>query len=92
MAKMSTVIIIKGTEPVNAVCLTQDTVTDWLAQYDGTTVVADPEDDFGTDFVTLTGCVAVDVTGLDPMPGVSSSWSYVDGVWVASVVPDFAEV
>jgi hypothetical protein len=26
---------------------------------------------------------AVEVTGLDPMPGVGNGWSYVKGVWVA---------
>jgi hypothetical protein len=83
MAKMSTVIIVKGTEPVNSVCLDQATVSDWLAIYDGTTVVLDPEDDFGTEFITLTGCIAVDVTGLNPEPGVGSGWSYVKGAWVA---------
>jgi hypothetical protein len=30
---------------------------------------------------------AVEVTGLDPMPGVGTGWSYVDGVWVAPIVP-----
>jgi hypothetical protein len=88
MAKMSTVIIVKGTNPVNSVCLTADTVTEWLEQYDGTTVVADPEDDFGTEFVTLTGCVAIDVTGVEPQPGVGNGWTYVNGEWVAPVVPD----
>jgi hypothetical protein len=28
----------------------------------------------------------VEVTGLDPMPGVDSGWTYVDGVWVAPPV------
>jgi hypothetical protein len=88
MAKMSTVIIVKNTEPVNAVCLDQETASDWLANYDGTCVVPDPEDDFRTEFITLTGCVAVDVTGLDPMPGLGNGWSYVKGAWVAPVVPE----
>jgi hypothetical protein len=91
MAKMSTAIIIKGTEPVNTVCLDQATASDWLANYNGETVVPDPEDDFGTEFITLTGCIAVDVTGLDPQPGVGNGWSYVKGAWVAPVVPEVEE-
>jgi hypothetical protein len=85
MAKMSTVMIVKDTEPVNSVCLTADSLTGWLAEYDGTTVVSDAEDDFGTEYITLTGCIAVDVTGLDPMPGIGNGWSYVKGAWVAPV-------
>ena len=85
MAKMAIAIIVKDTEPVNSVCLDQETAADWLANYDGTTVVADPEDDFGTEFITLTGCIAVDVTGLDPMPGIGNGWSYVDGEWIPPV-------
>lgn len=88
MAKMSTVMIVKGIEPVNSVCLTSDNVASWLASYDGTCVILDPDDDFGTDFITLTGCIAVDVTGMDPMPGVGNDWTYVDGVWVAPVIPE----
>lgn len=30
---------------------------------------------------------AVEVTGLDPMPGVGNGWTYTDGVWVAPSVP-----
>lgn len=88
MAKMATAIIVKGIEPVNSVCLDQATAADWLANYDGTCVVPDPEDDFGTEFITLTGCIAVDVTGLDPQPGLGTGWAYVDGAWVAPVVPE----
>jgi hypothetical protein len=88
MAKMSSVIIVNGTEPVNAVCLDEANTVDWLANYDGTCVVRDPEDDFGTEFITLTGCIAVDVTGLDPQPGVGNGWTYVKGAWVAPVVPE----
>ena len=85
MAKMAIAIIVKDTEPVNSVCLDQETAADWLANYDGTTVVADPEDDFGTEFITLTGCIAFDVTGMEPMPGIGNGWSYVDGEWVPPV-------
>jgi hypothetical protein len=88
MTKMSTVVIVKGTEPVNTIVLTEDTVSDWIANYDGKCVVPDSEDDFGTEFITLTGCIAVDVTGLDPMPGVGTGWTYVDGAWVAPVTPE----
>ena len=88
MAKLISVVIVRGTEPVNSVALSDETSAEWLAAYDGTTVVADPEDDFGTAFQTLTGCVAVDVTGLDPMPGVANGWSYVKGKWVAPVVAE----
>lgn len=88
MAKMAIAIIVKGTEPVNSVCLDQATASDWLAQYDGITVVPDPQDDFGKDTITLTGCIAVDVTGLDPMPGVGTGWTYVSREWVAPVAPE----
>ena len=91
MAKMITAMIVKGTEPVGAYVLSDENSADWLANYDGTTVVLDPEDDFGTEFVTLTGCIAVDVTGLDPMPGVGNGWSYVEGEWIAPVVPEVIE-
>jgi hypothetical protein len=88
MAKMATILIVKGSEPVNSVCLDQATAQEWLANYNGKTVVPDPEDDFGTEYTTLTGCVAVDVTGLDPMPGVGTGWSYVKGSWVAPVASE----
>jgi hypothetical protein len=91
MAKMVTVLIVKDTEPVNAVCLSSDNVAAWLSGYGGLAVVPNPEDDFGTEFVTLTGCLAVDVTGLDPMPGVGTGWSYVDGAWVPPVLPEPVE-
>jgi len=83
MAKLITAIIVKGTEPVNVIALSSDNAQAWFASYDVTCVVPDPEDDFGTEFITLTGCIAVDVTGLDPMPGVGNGWSYVKGKWVA---------
>jgi hypothetical protein len=83
MAKMITAIIVKGTEPVNVIALSSDNAQAWFAGYDGTCVVPDPEDDFDTEFITLTGCVAVDVTGLEPMPGVGSGWLYVNNNWVS---------
>ncbi len=88
MSKMSTLILVKDTEPRNTLCFKSEDVTDWLATYDGTCVIPDPEDDFQENFITLTGCIAVDVTGLDPMPGVGSGWTYVNGAWVAPVVPE----
>jgi hypothetical protein len=88
MAKMSILILVKDTEPVNTLCFKQEDVSGWLATYDGTCLVSDPEDDFGTDFITLNGCIAVDVTGLDPQPGVGTGWTYVKGKWVAPVVPE----
>ena len=88
MAKMITAMIVKGAEPVGAYVLSDENSADWFANYDGTCVVPDQEDDFGTDFITLTGCIAVDVTGLDPQPGVGSGWTYVNGDWVAPVLPD----
>ena len=91
MAKLITAIIVKDTEPVNVIALSSDNAQAWFADYDGTCVVPDPEDDFGTEFTTLTGCIAVDVTDLDPMPGVGCGWSYVKGKWVAPVVPEPVE-
>jgi hypothetical protein len=88
MSKMSTLILVKDTEPRNTLCFRREDVENWLAQYDGTCVVPDPEDDFSTDFITLTGCIAVDVTGMDPQPGVGNGWSYVKGKWVAPLVPE----
>jgi hypothetical protein len=85
MAKMITAMIVKGTEPVGAYVISDDNSVHWFANYDGTCVIPDPEDDFGTEFVTLTGCIAVDVTGLDPMPGVDTGWTYVDGEWIPPV-------
>jgi len=86
MAKMTTVIIVKDTEPVNTIVLDTAAAADWFTNYDGTCVVPDPEDDFQTEFITLTGCIAVDVTGLDPMPGVNTGWAYVNGEWVAPII------
>jgi hypothetical protein len=91
MAKMITAMIVKGTEPVGCYVLSDENAPDWFANYDGTCVVPDPEDDFGTEFITLTGCIAVDVTGLDPMPGVGNGWTYVDGEWVAPLDPEVTE-
>jgi hypothetical protein len=76
-------MIVQGTEPVACFALSPENSAEWFENYDGTCVVPDPEDDFGTGFITLTGCIAVDVTGVDPMPGVGNGWSYVKGKWVA---------
>jgi hypothetical protein len=85
MAKMITAMIIKDGEPINSVVLSSDNADEWFANYDGTCVVPDPEDDFGTEFITLTGCIAFDVTGMEPMPGIGNGWSYVDGEWVPPI-------
>lgn len=88
MPKMTTVIIVKDETPINSVCLTGDEAQSWISNYDGTTVMPDPEDDFGTEFITVSGCVAIDVTGLSPIPGVGNGWSYVNGEWVAPPEPE----
>jgi len=86
MAKMVIAVIVKDTEPVNAVLLSSDNAEEWLNNYDGTTFVLDPEDDFRQDFIMLTDCIAIDVTGLDPMPGLGIGWKYVDGEWIPPVL------
>jgi len=91
MAKMITAIIVKDTEPVNAIVLSDDYAEEWFAQYDGTCVVPDPNDDFGTEFITLTDCIAINVTGLDPMPGVGNGWLYVNGEWTAPIIETVPE-
>jgi len=91
MAKMILAMIVKGTEPVGCYVLSDENSADWFANYNGECVVSDPEDDFQTEFITLTGCIAVDVTGLDPMPGIGNGWTYVKGKWVAPVVPELSD-
>jgi hypothetical protein len=91
MSKMSILILVKDTEPRNTLCFKSEDVSDWLAGYDGTCVVLDSDDDFKENFITLTGCTAVDVTNLDPMPGVGTGWTYVNGAWVAPVVSEPVE-
>ena len=59
----------------------------YCANFDGNCVVPDVSDEYGTTFVTLTGCVAVEVTGMDPLPGVNSGWTYEAGEWVAPPEP-----
>jgi hypothetical protein len=90
MPQLRTAIIVHGTEPVNTVVLSPDAAAAaaYCVNFDGNCVVPDPTDEYGTDFVTLTGCVAVEVTGMDPMPGVGTGWAYVDGEWVAPAEPD----
>lgn len=85
MAKrvMRQALIVHGTEPVSSIVLPPDAEGDaYVAAYDGTIVVPDAEDEYGEDFLTLTGCVLVEVTGMDPMPGVGNGWTYVDGVFI----------
>jgi hypothetical protein len=90
MPQLRTAIIVHGVEPVNTVVLSPDAAAAaaYCANFDGKCVVADSSDEYGTEFVTLTGCVAVEVTGMDPMPGVGSGWTFVDGEWVAPAEPD----
>jgi len=85
MPQLRTAIIIHGTQPVNTVVLPPEpeAATAYCADFNGECIVPDPDDGYGTEFITLTGCVAVEVTGLDPMPGVGTGWAYVDGEWVA---------
>jgi hypothetical protein len=85
MSKMILAMIVKDTEPVGCYVLSDENSANWFANYDGECVIPDPEDDFQTDFITLTGCIAVDVTGMDPMPGINNGWSYVDGKWIPPV-------
>jgi hypothetical protein len=91
MAKMITAMIIKNTQPVGAYVLSSNDAEEWFAKYDGTCVVPDPEDDFGIDFITLTDCMAVDVTGMDPMPGVGNGWHYKNDLWIAPDIPNVFE-
>jgi len=88
MTKMVIAIIVKGSEPINSLVLSEDDAEKWFAEYDGITVVPDPNDDFSENFITLTGCIAVDVTGLDPMPGLGIGWKYVDGEWIPPVIEE----
>jgi len=85
MPKLRTAIIVHGVEPVNAVVLSPDPeeAADYCANFNGESVVPDPEDEYGTEFITLTDCIAVEVTGLEPLPGVGTGWTYVDGEWIA---------
>lgn len=85
MPQMRTAIIVKDGQPVNAIVLPPDpaAAAAYCANFNGTCVIPDPSDKYGTDFLTLTGCVAVEVTGMNPMPGVGSGWTFVEGSWVA---------
>jgi hypothetical protein len=85
MAKRVTFLIIKDEVPVNGYVLSDENSEEWIANYDGKTVVVNPEDEFRSEFITLTDCIAVNVTGLDPMPGIGNGWKYVDGEWIPPV-------
>lgn len=77
-------IIVHGTEPVSSIVLPADAEGDvYVAEYDGTIVVPDIEDEYGEEYLTLTGCLLVEVTGMEPMPGVGNGWTYVDGVLIS---------
>lgn len=91
MAKriMRKAAIIHGTSIVNVLVLPPDEAADdWLANYDGVCVVADPEDEYQETFLTLTGCVAVEITGMGPQPGISADWSYENGVFTGPPEPE----
>lgn len=83
MAKKIIAVIVKDTEPIDSIVLSSDNAAEWFANYDGTCIIPDPDDDFQQNWIEVAGCVAVNVTGLDPMPGIGIGWTYVDGVWVA---------
>jgi hypothetical protein len=90
MTLLRSAIIVHGIQPVNAIVLPADAsaAAAYCANFDGVCVVRDSEDEYGTEWLTLTGCLAVEVTGMDPMPGLGSGWSYVDGEWVAPPAPE----
>jgi hypothetical protein len=90
MPKMRTAMIVHAGVPVNAVVLPPDpaAAAAYCANFHGVCVVPDPEDEYGTESLTLTGCVALEVTGMDPKPGLGSGWTYVDGEWVAPPAPE----
>jgi hypothetical protein len=90
MPQLRTAVIVHDTVPVNVVVLSPNPAdaAAYCDNFDGVCIVADPEDGYGTGFVTLTGCVAVEVTGMDPTPNVGTGWSYVDGEWVAPPAPE----
>jgi hypothetical protein len=88
---LRTAVIVHGTKLVSSIVLPSDNGDAYLAAYDGTILVPDTADEYGEDFVTLTGCVAVEVTGMDPMPGVGSGWTFVDGQFVAPPVEELPE-
>jgi hypothetical protein len=88
MAKAVIFLIVKDSVPVNGILLKEEDIENWLVNYDGTTVVPDPEDDFKENFITLTDCIAVNVTGLEPMPGIDNGWKYVDGEWIPPVIEE----
>jgi hypothetical protein len=91
MPQLKTAIIVHDTTPVNTVVLppSAEDAAAYCANFDGICIVPDPDDGYGTDFLTLTGCVAVEVTGADPMPGVGTGWTYVDGEWLAPSEPPY---
>ena len=93
MPKMRVALIVHGDEPVNAIVLPADAAAAaaYCAAFDGRTAIPDPDDEYGTAFLTLTGCVAVEVTDEDPRPGVGTGWKFVDGVWVAPPAPEVPE-
>ena len=87
--KMRKAAIIHGTDIVNVVVLPPEERGDaWLASYDGVCVILDPEDEYQELRLTLTDCIAVEITGMEPEPGAGGGWSYEDGVFVAPLLPE----
>jgi hypothetical protein len=90
MPQMRTGIVVKNTEPMNHIVLPSNP-TDaeaYIAAFDGKCTLPDPDDEMRVQFVTISGCFVVEVTGMDPMPGVGTGWTYVGGEWVAPAEPD----
>lgn len=80
---MRQAVVVSGNEPVSIVVVAPGQDGDmFLSEYDGVVVIPDPDDGYGQDFLTLTGCSIVEITGLSPSPGVGNGWSYVDGVFI----------
>ena len=88
MPQMRTAMIVHDGVPVNAVVLPADpaAAAAYCAGFDGVCVVPDPEDEYGTEWLTLTGCVAVEVTDEDPKPGLGAGWTYAGGGWTPPAV------
>lgn len=83
MANRATIMIVHEGEPVNCIVTTEEYAEEWIAKYDGVHYALDPEDEFFQDLLKYTDCIAVNITGMDPMPGLGLGWRYVDGEWIA---------
>lgn len=82
-------VIVHGTDLVSVIVIPPGKKGDeTLANYNGKARVADVSDEYGETFLDLTGCVAVEITKMNPMPGVGIGWSYIDGTFVGPVIDD----